>query len=86
MHVKISRTNRNRAYSFQTIRGEKMARELSDGLEPSQLAQLVKAHHKEDCFCMIYLYTEQLTYTENILFYGWTLWALNSGKISVKHG
>lgn len=45
MQVKISRTNRNRAYNYQTIKGEKMARELSDGLEPSQLAQLVKAHH-----------------------------------------
>ena len=36
-----------------------MARELPHDHETSQLAQLVKAHHKKD-FCRVYLYTEQL--------------------------
>ena len=37
-----------------------MARELPHDHEPSQLAQLVKAHHKKDFSCRFYLYIEQL--------------------------
>lgn len=58
---------------------KKMARELSDSLEPS------KVHHKEYCFCTIYLYTEQLTLQRKFALW-LTLWALNSSKISAMHG
>ena len=63
MHTKIFRGN-SKQIEIQHITSKlseekKMARELPDDHEPSQLAQLVKAHHRKD-FCRFYLCIEQL--------------------------
>ena len=63
MHIKIFRGN-SKQIEIQHITSKLSAGKKWQEHEPSQLAQLVKAHHKKDFSCRFYLYIEQLVFTQ----------------------